>query len=259
MKRKVKPGSGEMFNRIAPTYDLLNRLLSFGFDQSWRYRLVRHLDLPSQSHVLDIATGTADLALGIARLYPEAYVTAIDPSAGMLEVAERKTREEELDQRIMLHTGDAQNLPFRDDAFDATCIGFGIRNIEDRQRALREMSRVTRPGRQVLILELNEPRGGLLAALARFYVHYAVPVLGWFIAGGTEYSYLRHSIANFPEPDEFCESLSEAGLKVEAVERLGLGAASLFLTRKLKTVPHDNVISIERYTRRKGNIRIWQV
>jgi len=162
---RARPGSGEMFDAIAPRYDLLNRLISLGLDQGWRKKTVAALALPPGGTALDLATGTGDLALMIARTHPDATVYATDPSRRMLDVAVEKARP--LGARVRFAPGDAQAIDLGDASVDAVSMAFGIRNVEDRPRALREMARVTRDGGRIAILELTEPREGALAALAR--------------------------------------------------------------------------------------------
>jgi ubiquinone/menaquinone biosynthesis methyltransferase len=149
---EVRPGSGQMFDRIARRYDLLNRLMSFGVDKRWRKRTVAALQLPvdGPSRVLDLATGTGDLAIDIARRHRGAHVIGSDPSVGMLDVGRHKIIDRRLEGRVELEVGDAQQLRFEDDSFDGCTIAFGIRNVPDRAAALREMARVVRPGGWVL-------------------------------------------------------------------------------------------------------------
>ena len=224
-------GSGEMFDRIAPRYDLLNRLLSLGVDQAWRRRAVGALGLPSHARALDLATGTADLALRIARRHPHVRVVGLDPSAGMLAVGRDKVRAAGLGERISLQQGDAEALPFEQDAFDATSIAFGIRNVPDRERALSEMARVTRPGGRVVILELSEPRRGFLGPLARFHIRVLVPRLGALLSGAREYRYLQTSVAAFPPPERFATLMEGSGLEVLEVSPLTFGVACLYVAR----------------------------
>lgn len=229
----VQPdGSGGMFDRIAQRYDLLNRLMSLGQDRYWRWRQIKRLALTGPARLLDVATGTADVAIRIARRYPAAMVTGVDPSEGMLAVGQRKIGRARLNDRIRLVPGDAQCLPFADASFDGTCMSFGIRNVPDRAQALREMVRVTRPGGKVLILELSEPTQGLFSPLARLYVHKVVPALGALLAGAEEYSYLQRSIAAFPPAEVFAQTMTECGLRVIAIESLSFGAAHLFVAAR---------------------------
>ncbi|WP_437930900.1 bifunctional demethylmenaquinone methyltransferase/2-methoxy-6-polyprenyl-1,4-benzoquinol methylase UbiE [Sorangium sp. So ce291] len=223
-----RAGSGEMFDGIAERYDLLNRIISMGLDQGWRRRAVRSLELTPGAAVLDLATGTADLAIAIARTH-DVKVIGIDPSQGMLTVGRRKVEAAGLAGRVELEVGDAEQLRLGDASVDGISMAFGIRNVPDRARALREMARVTRPGGRVAILELSEPRGGLMSKLARFHIHTVVPYIGGAISGRDEYRYLQDSIARFPPPDEFAELMRGAGLRVLRVEPLTMGVVCLFV------------------------------
>jgi demethylmenaquinone methyltransferase/2-methoxy-6-polyprenyl-1,4-benzoquinol methylase len=216
-----------MFDSIAPRYDLLNRLISLGLDQGWRRRTVAALALQPGMSALDLATGTGDLALMIARTHPEVTVLGTDPSRGMLEVAVEKGRP--LEGRVRFEVGDAQAIDLPDASVDGVSMAFGIRNVEDRPRALREMARVTKDGGRIAILELNEPRRGLLAALARFHIHEIVPRLGSALSGSGEYAYLQRSVAAFPPPELFAATMAEAGLRVLEVEPMTLSAAYLYV------------------------------
>jgi len=180
--------------------------------------------------VLDVATGTADLAIACARA--GARVAGVDPSAGMLAVGERKVAAAGLADRVALVAGDAQSLAFAGGEFDGACMAFGIRNIPDRPRALVELWRVLRPGGRLAILELTEPRGGPLAALARFHIHKVVPFLGALLSGAREYLYLQASIAAFPPPLEFAATVAAAGFEAVEARPLTFGVATLFLARR---------------------------
>lgn len=224
---EIRPGSGEMFDRIARRYDLLNRLLSLGIDQRWRRKTVTAMQLSGGDRVLDIATGTGDLAITIARRYRDARVVGIDPSAQMLARAKDKCARKRL--HVELEQGTAEALPYADGSFDACCIGFGIRNVPDRMAGLREMARVTRPGGRVAILELSEPRGGVIAPLARFHVHKVVPWLGGVLSGSKEYRYLQKSIAAFPPAEEFRSMMEAAGLEAVTAQPLTFGVCHLYV------------------------------
>ena len=235
----TRGGSGAMFDRIAPRYDLLNRVMSFGLDASWRRLLVKNLfepvpaagDASTRLQVLDVATGTADVAIAIARAYPTARVTGLDPSIEMLAVGNTKLAREDLAERVSLCAGTAEALPFEDESFAASCISFGIRNVPDRMKGLRELARVTQRGGRVLVLELNEPTSGILAPLAKLHVHHVVPRLGAWLSGAKEYRYLQQSIAAFPSPQEFAEMMAGSGLSVEALVPLAFGSAHLYVAR----------------------------
>ncbi len=229
-----REGSGAMFDGIAERYDLLNRIISLGIDQRWRKKTADALALPENGRVLDLATGTGDLALLIARREPSTTLVGLDPSEKMLAVGERKVQAAGLGSRIELVVGDAQALPFEANVFDGTCIAFGIRNVPDRSAALREMARVTRPGGRIAILELSEPRSGLMGPLARFHVHTVVPWVGSLLSGAKEYRYLQRSIAAFPPAEEFAQQMENADLRVVQVEPLTFGVAHLYVAEPKK-------------------------
>lgn len=222
-------GSGAMFDRIADRYDMLNRIMSLGMDRGWRKQLVRSLDAGPDACFLDVATGTADVALALAKTYPTSTVVGLDASQGMIDVGRGKVTARALDDRIELLVGDAQAMPFETDRFHGACIAFGIRNVPDRALGISEMARVTRPGGKVSVLELGEPRQGFMAPLARFHVHTVVPRLGSLLSGSDEYDYLQRSIAAFPPADVFCELMRTAGLRDVTVKPFAFGAAHLYI------------------------------
>ncbi len=220
-------GSGAMFDTIAGRYDLLNRLMSLGRDRFWRRQTAKQLGAPQVA--LDLATGTGDLAIEVARFCPEARVVGVDPSVRMLEVGRRKTAQLGLASRIEYMQGDAQALPFSNQSFDAVSMGFGIRNVPNRPAALSEIARVARPGARVAVLELTEPSGNGFAVVARLHVHWVVPVMGAIISGSREYAYLSRSIAAFPAPDSFVRIAETAGLRLVEFFSFSFGACHLFV------------------------------
>jgi demethylmenaquinone methyltransferase/2-methoxy-6-polyprenyl-1,4-benzoquinol methylase len=224
-------GSGAMFDRIADRYDLVNSLASFGLHGPWRRALVRALG-PIDGLVVDVATGTADVALALARANPPARVLGIDPSSGMLAEGRRKVAGAGLDDRIDLREGVAERLPVATGAAAACTCAFGIRNVGDRGAALAEMARITRAGGLVAILELGMPARGPAAVLARMHVRSIVPRLGGLFADPAAYDYLQRSIAAFPEPEAFAAHMAEAGLEPAAVRTFAFGAAHLYLGRR---------------------------
>jgi demethylmenaquinone methyltransferase/2-methoxy-6-polyprenyl-1,4-benzoquinol methylase len=222
-------GSGEMFDRIARRYDFVNRVLSLGLDQRWRRRTVAAVGvgIGESPRILDVATGTGDLAIALATAYPRGMVIGLDPSPGMLAIAAQKVARRGM--HVELVRGDAQDLPHASCSIDAATIAFGIRNVPDRPRALRELARVVRPGGRIAILELSEPRKGVMASAARFHTHHLVPRIGALLSGKREYAYLQKSVAAFPPADEFAQMMRGAGLTVVEVVPLTFGACTLFV------------------------------
>lgn len=221
-------GSGAMFDNIAERYDLLNRIISLGIDQRWRRLTIEAMRLKEGDKVLDLATGTADLALMIAKKNP-VNVVGLDPSTNMIAVGRRKAQAKQLAERVELLEGDAQAMPFEDNTFASACMAFGIRNVPDRSLGLRELARVVKPGGRVAILELSEPRSGILGPLARFHVHHVVPFVGGLLSGSNEYRYLQKSIAAFPPPETFAEQMREAGLVNVEARPLTFGVCCLYV------------------------------
>ncbi len=223
-------GSGQMFDQIAKRYDLLNRIISMGLDQGWRKQLIE--SMPKTGEILDLATGTADVAISIAKLNPHVQITGLDPSVGMLEVGIEKIKRLGLDSRITLLEGSALDMPFETDRFDGVCVAFGIRNFADRLKGLKEMARITRKGGIVSILELSEPReNGILSPFVKFHVHHVVPFLGALLSGHAEYRYLQKSVAAFPAPNVFGEMMKEAGLVDVEIFRMTFGVAHLYVAK----------------------------
>lgn len=228
-------GSGAMFDGIAERYDTVNRIISLGVDQRWRRRAVRALGLDrfEAPHVLDLATGTGDLAIEIARSHPKVTVLGVDPSTKMLEIAVQKIQERGLDGRVAFGVGEAEALPLEDASVDGLTIAFGIRNVADRPKGLREMARVLRPGARAAILELTDPENGLLRPFARLHIHKIVPALGGLISGRKEYQYLERSIAAFPPAREFVDVIEANGLRSVELVKLTLGVAHIFVCERV--------------------------
>ena len=229
IKEIQEGGSGQMFDAIADRYDTLNRIISMGMDQSWRKKAVAALELHAGDHVLDLATGTGDLAVMMAQLVPGLTVTGVDPSANMIAVGQDKLERAGLHKRVSMMIGDGQALPFEDDTFDGSVVAFGIRNFPNRLAGLQQMCRVTRPGRKVVILELSEPRRGVTAPFARAYIHHVVPLVGSVLSGRKEYRYLQRSIQAFPEARDFVALMQQAGLIDTEAHALSFGAVHVYV------------------------------
>lgn len=198
-----------MFGAIAWRYDLLNRLLSLGLDQRWRQEAARLALAKQPERILDVATGTADLALRLKRYRPEAEVIGVDFVPAMLELARRKAARQKL--AIRLEEGDGLNLPYPDQSFDALTIAYGLRNFADYQRGLSEFYRVLRPGGRLVVLEFPPPEG-VLGWLFGLYFRQVLPFIGGVISGRrSAYRYLPDSVLEFPQPQALAAMLYQAG------------------------------------------------
>jgi len=216
----------EMFTAIAPRYDLLNRLLSGNIDRSWRARLVAEAGIPDGGSVLDVATGTGDVALEFARRTRAARIVGVDPSAGMLRVGRAKIHRAGFDGRVHLVRGDALRPPFFGDLFDAATIAFGLRNLPDFPAGVNVMARSLRPGGKMLVLEFSPPRRGVFLAAYRFYLRHVLPDAGRIVSGSREaYRYLAESIETFVNHDELAHMMQRAGLRTQPPIRLTGGIA----------------------------------
>ncbi len=225
------PGSEvqAMFAEIAPRYDLLNRVLSFGIDRRWRETARRRLDLAPGQDLLDLCCGTGDLALQFAR--HGIRVLGADFTAPMLPLARAKAERRNIAARWV--RADAQSLPFAAASFDAVTIAFGIRNVEDPQRALAECQRVLRPGGQLAVLEFFAVEGRLWGPLFRFYFRHLLPRLAWLVRAGRggAYRYLPESVDGFARPDGFAQWMSAAGFEEVSDQPLSGGVARLLIGR----------------------------
>ncbi len=221
-----------MFDDISHKYDFLNHFLSFGIDKAWRKKLTQLLAVRKPGKVLDVATGTADLAIAISVLKPQKIV-GIDISEKMLEIGRRKLVDKGLSAFITLQQGDAEKIPFSDNTFDAITVAFGVRNYENLERGLNDMRRVLRPGGAMLILEFSHPDGFPMKQLYGIYSRYCIPLIGRFVSGNSKaYSYLPESVAAFPSGKKFLEILEKSGLKNTRQVSLSMGIASIYLAEK---------------------------
>lgn len=235
----VKPYSAEgskreqverMFDSISPRYDLLNRLFSMGTDQGWRRRVMRMVSKEPVGRLLDVATGTADLALMAARQVDR--VVGADISEGMLAHGRDKVKKAGLEGRVELVRADAADMPFPDGAFDVVTVAFGVRNFEDLGRGVAGMFRVLKPGGRLFVLEFSRPRGPL-RPFYRFYFHRVMPFIGRLISkDSAAYGYLPASVDAFPEGEAFESLLRDRGAREVRSERLTGGIATLYTARK---------------------------
>lgn len=221
---------GEMFSEIAPRYDFLNRLLSLGVDRRWRREAVSEMLPSGGGRHLDLATGTADMALEILRQKGNAAsVAGSDISAEMMRIGREKCRRAGAGGRVSFVRAPGESLPFRDGAFDSACVAFGIRNVVDRERGLREMCRVVRPGGRVVVLEFSTPRSAVFGAVYRFYFTRLLPRVGGLFSRRSAYAYLPDSVLSFPDPPAFAAMMRAAGCASVAVRPLTLGIVTLYV------------------------------
>lgn len=229
-------GVRKMFDTIAPRYDLLNRLLSFGIDRRWRSYAVSRLNIPLGGRALDIATGTCDVALEIAgRTDSSITIVGEDFTQGMLVHGQKKLDQSPLGERITLVNAPCEAIPHPDESFDAITIAFGIRNVVDRDEGLREMYRVLKPGGRAVILEFSNPRSQLFRRLYYFYFRYLLPSIGGLFSQRSAYQYLPDSVLEFPAQEAFCEMMQIAGFSAVTYHDLTFGIATVYIGDKERT------------------------
>ena len=224
-----------MFTRIAGRYDLMNTLMTGGMHHYWKRKTARLTAQGLGGKALDVATGTGDLALALARIPEIEHAVGVDLLPEMLVLAREKTRASGKAATTTWMLGDALSLPFPDDCFACATAGFSLRNMPDLAQALAEMARVVRPGGRVTTLELTPFSGGVIAGLFRSYFHRVVPLLGQLVAGDrSAYTYLPQSVDHFPEAERLAGMFREAGLGEVGYARLGFGAVALHWGSKLR-------------------------
>jgi len=223
-----------MFDAIAGRYDLLNRLLSAGIDRRWRRRAIQSLQLTGRESVVDVCTGTADVALTAVAARPgAARVVGLDFSGEMLRLGSRKVRRQGQAGRILLARGDATRLPIRSGSADAATVAFGIRNVEDPERGLAEMHRALAPGGRVAILEFSIPSSALVRAVYLPYFRLVLPRVGRLVSGhGSAYTYLPASVASFIPPETMLAMLAACGFRDARATPLTGGIVTLYAARK---------------------------
>ena len=226
----------EMFSSIARRYDLLNTVLSFGFDKGWRRDATKAAFAGGATRVLDVATGTADLALALKKYRPEAEIIGVDFALAMLQIGRRKAREQGL--AVKLEQGDGLALPYPDSSFGALTIAYGLRNFTDLDKGLAEFYRVLKPGGRVVVLEFPPPPKGLFGNLFRFYFLQVLPRLGGLVSGRkSAYTYLPDSVLKFPPPDVLADRMAQAGFSNVRYKLQTFGVSALHTGEKTVEKP----------------------
>ena len=219
-----------MFDNIAPKYDLLNHTLSMSIDRVWRRRVVGEVRRAKPGRILDVATGTGDLAIAMARRIRDVQVLGVDLSEQMLAVARRKIEARGLDGRIVLDRGDAERLAVADASVDVATVAFGVRNFGDLGAGLRELARTIKPGGKVVILEFSRPRNRVFRALYEFYSYKIRPRIGGLVSRDKRaYEYLPASGGEFPAPEEFMAMMARAGFRNCRARSQSFGIAQIYI------------------------------
>ena len=237
-KKIVKPCENEgsskkeevatMFNQIAHSYDFLNHFFSVGIDKLWRRKVIRILSKYHPKQILDVATGTGDLALALLKLKPQ-KVIGVDISEGMLNLGKEKVAKANESDRVELQVGDSENLNFKDNSFDAVTVAFGVRNYENLSQGLKEMHRVLKPDAPLVVLEFSKPENRFFRKIYFFYFQNVLPSIGKLVSKDARaYSYLPESVNAFPEREEFVNLLKKAGFKTVRCTPLTFGISSIY-------------------------------
>lgn len=222
-----------MFDNIAGKYDFLNHFLSAGIDVLWRKKLVEMLMKSNPEHILDVATGTADLAIELAKK-TKASITGVDISQGMLDIGQQKLISKKLDHQIVLKLADSEMLPFENHSFDAAMVAFGVRNFENLDKGLAEMQRVLTKNGMIAVLEFSRPRVFPVKQFYNFYFRFILPSLGRMVSKDKEaYTYLPESVGNFPDGNDFLVHLEKANFSKVSQRRLTFGIATIYTGFKL--------------------------
>ena len=227
-KEKVRT----MFNDIAHRYDFLNHFLSAGIDIQWRKKGKKLLSGKKHDNILDVATGTADLAIELSKLNPK-HIYGVDIAVDMIDIGKVKIKKKGLDNLITLQEGDAENLSFDDESFDAATVAFGVRNFETLQKGLMEIHRVLNIGGIIIVLEFSKPKSFPFKQLYSFYFRFILPFLGQFVSkSNSAYTYLPNSVQGFAEDEVFMNELKKAGFKQPKQQRLTMGVATIYYAHK---------------------------
>jgi demethylmenaquinone methyltransferase/2-methoxy-6-polyprenyl-1,4-benzoquinol methylase len=227
-----KEKTENMFDGIAGHYDFLNHFLSAGIDIIWRKKAINKIKPCHPKKILDIATGTADLAIE-ASSFPSVEITGLDLSEKMLEIGKKKIEKKKLQNTLKLQKGDAENLPFEDNSFDAVMVAFGVRNFENLKKGLSEMNRVLKPNGTLMILEFSKPSKFPIKQVYNLYFNSILPGLGKIISNhNSAYRYLPDTVARFPDGNKFLEILNDTGYKNCNHSPLTMGIASIYTGTK---------------------------
>jgi demethylmenaquinone methyltransferase/2-methoxy-6-polyprenyl-1,4-benzoquinol methylase len=222
----------DMFNSIAHKYDFLNRFLSMGIDKGWRKKAISYLKPLAPKKILDVATGTGDLALEAMKLNPD-QIIGLDIAEQMLVYGREKIAAKGWTDKIQMLKGDSEELPFADNNFDAITVAFGVRNFQNLAKGLKEMNRVLKPGGRLVVLEFSKPSGFPYKQVYNFYFTYILPLMGNMVSNSKNaYTYLPESVKHFPEGAEFAAFLKDAGYKNIIVKPLTFGTCSLYIADK---------------------------
>jgi demethylmenaquinone methyltransferase/2-methoxy-6-polyprenyl-1,4-benzoquinol methylase len=223
----------KMFDSIAHKYDFLNHFLSLGIDKFWRRKAIRLLAESNPQLILDVATGTADVAILTARMVPESKITGIDISPQMLQVGRNKIQKENLQDRIDLIDGDAEKLPFGDNIFDAVTVAYGVRNFEDLEAGLGEINRVLKKNGKLVVIEFSKPTVFPVKQLYYLYFKYILPLIGKVTSKDPKaYRYLFESVQAFPDGKDFISILKKTGFNQNQCISLTLGICSIYIGTK---------------------------
>ncbi len=221
-----------MFDDISGRYDFLNHFLSMGTDYRWRKQFVKVLAAEKPQKILDVATGTGDLAIALTSLQPD-FINGIDISEQMLAIARKKIHEKKLEHLIAFNTGDAENIPFPDETFDAVTVAFGVRNYENLEKGLSDMRRILKTGGTMQILEFSQPSSVIFKSLYTLYSKTVIPLAGKLISGNKiAYSYLPQSVAAFPAGTAFLDIMGKTGMHNLQQIPLSFGIATIYKGKK---------------------------
>ncbi len=233
MNNNERPFIKQMFNKIAPWYDFLNRFLSMNQDIVWRKKAVKSLELPEHPAVLDMACGTCDIGIEILKHRKNAKITGADFSNEMLKFAEIKISAKKKNNNFFLLSADALHSPFKDNCFDALTIAFGIRNIVNKKKALVNFHKTLKKKGKIAVLELTTPENNFMRTLYLIYFQKILPFIGGIFSKNYQaYSYLPESVVNFPSSDDFCKIMEDAGFKNVKYSPLTFGICTLFTGEK---------------------------